>query len=139
MPRDRLSSEAKVPPSSERAICAGVPDIRPLGIPPVNVGLGCAHWAGPGFVVDSVWLIGGQYSAFAVVNIGSAGVVSRPDLYCVVGALVALVEGCTGNVIHVSGHKKDGTLALAPAPVLVEAAPVEICEGSLCRSANCLT
>jgi hypothetical protein len=52
--RARVSSDGNALPSSERAICAGVPDILPLGIPPDSVGRGCGQVVGPGFVVDSV-------------------------------------------------------------------------------------
>lgn len=46
--------------SAPFAICAGVPEIRPLGMPPVSVGLPWAldHWTGPGLVTLSVWVMG---------------------------------------------------------------------------------
>jgi hypothetical protein len=77
--RERLSSKFNAFESSGvRAICAGVPgfhrprqkavkmpgtsykpDILPPGIPPVSVGRAAVQETGPGFVVFSVWLIGG--------------------------------------------------------------------------------
>lgn len=63
---------------SSRAICAGVPEIRPVVFPPVSDGREEPHGTGPGFAVLRVALMG--YADASADEENRNGLSSTPDL-----------------------------------------------------------